>query len=92
MVSEVLKENPSVVCVSALPPFAGMHAWYLCKRLAPAIGKLPMVAGLWQASGGTKKAEAKLSETGVTKCVTTLSEATESIAQAAIAARILRCA
>ena len=92
MLAEVRETAPAVVCVSALPPFAGMHARYLCKRLAPAIGKVPIVAGLWQANGGTKKAEEKLSETGAARCVTTLTEAAEHIAKLAIAARVLRCA
>lgn len=92
MVTEVNRDNPAVVCVSALPPFAGTHARYLCKRLAPAIGKVPLVAGLWQVAGGEKKAEAKLSETGVSKCVTTVTEAAEYIAHIAVAAKLLRSA
>ena len=41
---------PTVVCVSALPPTAALHARYLCKRLRARFPTLPVVVGLWQSA------------------------------------------
>jgi len=70
--------NPTgVVCVSALPPFAATHARYLCKRLRPKFPKLKIVVGLWTTNGAGKKAQERLTETGIDRFVTTLSEGVE---------------
>lgn len=81
MLEQVGRHDPRVVCVSALPPFATTHARYLCKRLRPAFPTLPIVAGLWQANGGGKKAQERLLATGIDGFATTLAEATEQIVQ-----------
>lgn len=41
------ERGPSLVCVSAVPPRAGMHTRVLCKRLRARFPQLPLVAGLW---------------------------------------------
>jgi hypothetical protein len=78
MLDQVVRRNPRVVCVSALPPFAGTHARYLCKRLRPAFPTLAIVVGLWQASGGNK-AQERIIATGIDGFATTLAEATVQI-------------
>ena len=77
MLAQVADEAPSVVCVSALPPLAATHARYLCKRLRPKFPQLKIVVGLWQTSGSTKKAQARLEEIGIDRFVTTLAEANQ---------------
>jgi len=80
MVNTVVSDHPAVVCISALPPFAGTHARYLSKRLLAALQNVPIVVGLWQSEGSQKKSTEKLSQLGVSKCVTTLKQAAEYIA------------
>lgn len=79
MLAQVGGHDPRVVCVSALPPFAATHARYLCKRLRPAFPGLPIVAGLWQANGGGKKAQERLTAAGIDGFATNLADATEQI-------------
>jgi hypothetical protein len=92
MVAEVTEHLPAAICVSALPPFAATHARYLCKRLVPAIGNTPIIAGLWQPAGEITKAEKLLAETGVTQRVSSVSEAAETLAKIVTSAKLLHCA
>jgi predicted PurR-regulated permease PerM len=93
MVSDVAKDAPAVVCVSALPPFSVMHARYLCKRMAPALGGgTTLVAGLWQPAEETSKGEQKLTQIGVSHRVSSLSEAAETIAKLVTSTKLLHCA
>ena len=89
MVAQVSEEAPNVVCVSALPPLAATHARYLCKRLRLKFPHLKIVVGLWQTSGSTKKAQARLLETGIDRFVTTLAEAAEYLSQVVRSERLL---
>lgn len=79
MLAQVEAEDLAAVCVSALPPFAVSRAQYLCKRLRPKFPRLSIVVGLWQMSGRTRKAEARLAAANVQEFVTTLAEAAEQI-------------
>jgi hypothetical protein len=90
MLLQVSEQQPSVVCVSALPPMAATHARYLCKRLRPKFPALKLVVGLWQTKGNTKKAEARLLETGVDHFVTTLAQATDQLVQLVASQRLLK--
>jgi predicted PurR-regulated permease PerM len=83
MLEQVIERTPKIVCVSAVPPFAATHARYLCKRLRPKFPELCIVAGLWQTSGSTKRAQERLTATGIDEIVTTLADATERIARLA---------
>lgn len=50
--------TPDVICLSATPPAAAMHARYLCKRLRERLPEVKLVVGLWDAkSDPTKAAE-----------------------------------
>ena len=75
MIEQVGAEQASVVCVSALPPFAATHARYLSKRLRPKFPQLRLIVGLWQERGLTKKTQDRLIATGINRLVTTLSDA-----------------
>ncbi len=93
MVSEVGRLAPTVVCVSALPPFSLMHARYLCKRLAPEIAAATtLTAGLWQPGEETLKGYEKLAQTGVSRRFSSVTEATDAIAKLVTSNRLLNCA
>jgi predicted PurR-regulated permease PerM len=92
MLAQVSEEAPSVVCVSALPPLAATHARYLCKRLRPKFPQLKIVVGLWQTSGSTKKAQARLAKIGIDRFVTTLAEATQYLTHFVGSQRLLASA
>jgi len=51
--------------------------------LRPKFPHLRIVVGLWQTSGGTKKAQERLAATGIDEFVTTLAEATVQVAHLA---------
>ena len=79
MIEQVAGESAVVVCVSALPPFAALHARYLCKRLRPRFPQLELIVGLWQTGGVTKKTQDRLTATGIDKLVTSLSDAAKEL-------------
>jgi predicted PurR-regulated permease PerM len=54
MLLEVEKQNPSVVCISALPPFALNHAQALYSRLHAHLPKQHVVVCLWDFEGNPK--------------------------------------
>ncbi|HEX4142296.1 MAG TPA: AI-2E family transporter [Pirellulales bacterium] len=89
MLAQVSDEAPAVVCVSALPPLAAMHARYLCKRLRPKFPQLKIVVGLWQAGGSSKKAQDRLAKIGIDRFVTSLAEATQYLAHFVASQRLL---
>ncbi len=66
-----------VVCVSATPPAAVMHARYLCKRLRNRIADAKLVVGLWNAQADLTKASVRIG--GGAIVVATLAEAQEQI-------------
>ncbi|MEX2169089.1 MAG: AI-2E family transporter [Pirellulales bacterium] len=87
-VQEVRDHQASVVCVSALPPFAATHARYITKRLRPHFPDLRIVVGLWQTNAHSKKAEERLLAAGVDRFVTALADAVEYMVQIAASAHV----
>jgi predicted PurR-regulated permease PerM len=81
MLTRVAEDPDGIVCVSALPPFAATHARYLCKRLRPRFPKLKITVGLWTTNGGAKKAQERLTATGIDRFVTTLADGVEQAVQ-----------
>src|SRR4029079_18009904 len=68
---------PAVVCISATPPAAVMHARYLCTRLRARLPKVRLVVGLWDTSGDLTKAEKRIG-CGA-RVVSSLAEAREQV-------------
>jgi len=66
-----------VICLSATPPAAVMHARYLCKRLRGRLPEVKQVVGLWDAQGDLNKAQERIG-CGAT-VVATLADAKEQI-------------
>src|SRR5262249_30246478 len=60
MLDVVESKRAHLVCISALPPAAATHARYLCKRMRPRYPELPMVVGLWNASGDLKRSRERI--------------------------------
>jgi hypothetical protein len=75
----VEKRTPDVVCISATPPAAVMHARHLCKLVRGRFPEVPMVVGLWDAQGDLNKARARIGGAATTHVVTTLAEAQERV-------------
>ena len=51
----VARRKPDVVCISATPPAAVMHARHLCKLVRGRFPQVPVVVGLWDAQGDLGK-------------------------------------
>jgi predicted PurR-regulated permease PerM len=66
-----------VICISATPPAAVMHARYLCKRLRSHLPQVKLVVGLWNATGDLSKATERIGCGAIV--VATLADAQEQI-------------
>ena len=77
MVDLVERRKADVVCISATPPGAMMHARYLCKHLRRRFPKVKLVVGLWDVQGDLNKASERIG-CGAT-VVATMADAQEQI-------------
>jgi hypothetical protein len=77
MVDLVDQRTPDVVCVSATPPAAVMHARYLCKHLRARLGEVNLVVGLWDTQGDLLKAKERIGCGAIV--VATLADAQEQV-------------
>ena len=77
MVDLVEHRKADVVCVSATPPGAMMHARYLCKHLRRRFPTVKLVVGLWDVQGDLNKARERIG-CGAT-VVATMADAQEQI-------------
>jgi predicted PurR-regulated permease PerM len=75
----VARRKPDVVCISATPPAAVMHARHLCKLVRGRFPAVPVVVGLWDAQGDLSKAKMRIGAGATTHVVTTLAEAMERV-------------
>ena len=71
--------QPDVICISATPPAAALHARHLCKRLRSRMPKVHLVVGLWNAQGDLSKAKLRIGGGERTHVVATLAEAEEQV-------------
>ena len=79
LVDLVEKRKPDVVCISATPPAAVMHARHLCKLVRGRLPEVPVVIGLWNAQGDLSKAKTRIGADAKTYVVATLAEAREQV-------------
>ena len=77
MVELVERRTADVVCVSATPPGAMMHARYLCKQLRRRFPKVKLVVGLWDAQGDLDKVRERIGCGAIV--VATMADAQEQI-------------
>jgi predicted PurR-regulated permease PerM len=73
------RRTPDVVCISATPPAAVMHARHLCKLVRRRFPEVPIVVGLWNAQGDLSKAKTRIAAGARTLVVATLAEAQEEV-------------
>ncbi|QDU28063.1 AI-2 transport protein TqsA [Anatilimnocola aggregata] len=60
VVVHVDQRKPDVICVSATPPAAVMHARHLCKRLRARFPKVQLIVGLWHSQADLAKARERI--------------------------------
>jgi hypothetical protein len=77
MVALVDQRKPDVVCISATPPAAVMHARHLCKHLRGRFPQAHLVVGLWDAQVDLSKAKERIGCGAIV--VTTLAEAQQQV-------------
>jgi DNA-binding NarL/FixJ family response regulator len=71
--------HADVVCISAMPPAAAMHARHLCKRLRGRFPNAHLVVGLWTAQGDLNKAKERIGCGAAVHVVATLADAQQQI-------------
>jgi len=74
MLAQVNEAAPDIVCISALPPFALLHARDLYKRVRSNVPNARIVVGLWKFSGDPIKAAARFNIVGHDKLAITLAQ------------------
>jgi len=79
LIDLVQQRNAEVVCISAMPPAAVMHARTLCKRLRGRVPEGNLVVGLWHAQGDLNKAKERIGCGANVHVVATLADAQEQI-------------
>lgn len=77
---DLVRQRPAqVVCISAMPPSAVMHARTLCKRLRGRVPAGNLVVGLWNVKGDLNKMKERIGCGSDIHVVTTLADAQEQI-------------
>jgi hypothetical protein len=77
LVELVERRKADVICVSAMPPGAMMHARYLCKQIRRRFPNVKLVVGLWDVQGELNKAKQRIGCGAMV--VRTLADAQEQI-------------
>jgi predicted PurR-regulated permease PerM len=75
----VEQHKANVVCISATPPAAVMHARHVYKRLRVRFPDVPLVVGLWDAQGDLTKAQERIGCGAAAHVVSTLAAAQHQI-------------
>lgn len=74
MLAQVKEAAPDIVCISALPPFALLHARDLYKRVRAKVPNAKVIVGLWKFAGDPIKAAARFNIVGDDKLAITLAQ------------------
>ena len=74
MLAQAKEAAPDIVCISALPPFALLHARDLYKRVRSNVPNAKIIVGLWKFSGDPIKAAARFNIIGDDKLAITLAQ------------------
>lgn len=75
LIELVERRKPAVICISATPPAAVMHARHLFKHLRNRLPEVPVVVGLWNAQGDLSKVKTRIGGGETAHIVATLAEA-----------------
>jgi predicted PurR-regulated permease PerM len=79
LMEHVAAKAPALVCVSAVPPSAALHARVLCKRLRARFPDLALVVGLWDGKVGQTAARERLGKIGTDYVAINMAEAIDQI-------------
>jgi predicted PurR-regulated permease PerM/methylmalonyl-CoA mutase cobalamin-binding subunit len=79
LIALIQQRKPQVVCISAMPPAAMMHARALCKRLRGRVPEGNLVVGLWHAQDDLDKGKDRIGCGPDIHVVATLAEAQKRI-------------
>jgi predicted PurR-regulated permease PerM/methylmalonyl-CoA mutase cobalamin-binding subunit len=60
LIDLVNRQTADIICISATPPAAVMHARYLCKRLRAQIPEVKLIVGLWDSHADLIKATERI--------------------------------
>jgi len=82
VVERATEIGPRMVCISALPPGAVLHAGAICRRLRARLPQARIVVALWHAQGDITRATQRLLAAGATRVVTTIDAAVNELASA----------
>lgn len=74
MLAQVKEFAPEIVCISALPPFALLHARDLYRKVRASAPKAHVIVGLWKFAGDPIKAATRLHIDGKDKLAITLAQ------------------
>jgi predicted PurR-regulated permease PerM len=74
MLAQVKEAAADIVCISALPPFALLHARDLYKRVRSNVPHARIIVGLWKFAGDPIKAAARFNIVGDDKLAITLAQ------------------
>jgi predicted PurR-regulated permease PerM len=75
LIAEVKEFSPEIIYISALPPFALLHARDLYRKVRVAAPTIRVIVGLWKFGGDAEKATARLNISGEDKLAITLGQA-----------------
>ncbi len=79
MLESTSREKPDIICISALPPFALVHARTLYRKMREFSRDIPIVLGLWGFSGDAGKVAARIRVGTPAEVCASLSEAVERV-------------
>jgi predicted PurR-regulated permease PerM len=80
MISRVMLARPDVVCISALPPFALVHARALYNKLRAQSPNMKIFVGLWNYPGDIERIASRLQLAEGSRMAITLSEVVNELA------------
>ena len=86
MIARAMLARPDVVCISALPPFALVHARALYNKLRAQSPEMKIIVGLWNYPGDVERIAARLQLAEGSRMAITLSEVVNELAGPAEAA------
>jgi predicted PurR-regulated permease PerM len=74
MLAQLKESRPDIVCISALPPFALLHARELYRKIRMQMPNVKMIIGMWKFAGDPVKAATRLHIDGSDKLALTLAQ------------------
>jgi len=75
MLAKAESAHPKIICISAIPPLAVVHARAIYAQLRAKFPGQPIVVGLWGFTGDVLRSASRIDETENVKVLTTLAEA-----------------